>query len=374
MNLLGLAPLGAGLGQFAQDYRQQQESALRQMAARMQLQQLQREQAARSLVGQVLSAGGIPGFGNQMSAGMQPAAAPAGPPAAAMPPTPPSNAGQPLAQSNIPLSTGGTPTGVMPLDDDPQSLQYAQQSAVRQNVPVLDYDVEREQAPAGPSGGAPAAETPAADAAAQQPQMQLQEAPTWLSMFNHTDPQAIAQRIKQVRPDADPEAIAMATESLYKMASGNWHEQVAAASMMKYLVGDATRRRGQDITQRGQDIRAGTAAAGRDVTMRGQDIRAGTAAAGQAGIQARFDQRRADQAAARAEAKGDKATANALRSMNQRYNELARLVSVIDAGPNPNSSENQAARKKAVAEMQDLAGRIDKRVQQAEKLAPVPTQ
>lgn len=52
-----LAALGAGLGQFAQDYRQQQESALRQLQTRMMLQQLQREQqsapmAWQSILGQ----------------------------------------------------------------------------------------------------------------------------------------------------------------------------------------------------------------------------------------------------------------------------------------------------------------------------------
>jgi hypothetical protein len=61
-------------------------------------------------------------------------------------------------------------------------------------------------------------------------------------MFRYTDPSAIAARIKDIRPDADPEAVAYATEQLYKMSSGNLREQLAAANMYKYLRGENWQR------------------------------------------------------------------------------------------------------------------------------------
>ncbi len=64
----------------------------------------------------------------------------------------------------------------------------------------------------------------------------------YLSMFQHANPSDIARRIKEVRPDAPDDAVWTATQELYKLTSGNIREQLAAASMIKFLKGDETRR------------------------------------------------------------------------------------------------------------------------------------
>src|SRR6185295_1303766 len=57
-----LAAIGAGLGQFAQDYQQQQESAMRMLQAKRQLQAFEQERAAQGAAYRAASQGGFGGF------------------------------------------------------------------------------------------------------------------------------------------------------------------------------------------------------------------------------------------------------------------------------------------------------------------------
>ncbi len=65
-----LAALGAGLGQFAQDYQRQQEQAKQTMMLKMQLERFQQEQQERQRQDQVKSTlfGAILGGGQRGSA------------------------------------------------------------------------------------------------------------------------------------------------------------------------------------------------------------------------------------------------------------------------------------------------------------------
>ena len=103
-----LAAIGAGIGQFAQDYRQQQESALRQMAAQMQLDALRRSMRDEELLGSVLGSGRVPGFGQmQPTQGL---------------PQPGRQASTGVFQPQIPQNTGpgvGVPPTSLPIPPAP---------------------------------------------------------------------------------------------------------------------------------------------------------------------------------------------------------------------------------------------------------------
>jgi hypothetical protein len=383
--MFSLGAIGAGLGQFAEQYRQQQESALRQMQAKMALDQIQRSLRERQLAGQALSAGGLPGFGGgggglpgmptaPIGGQTLPAAGGGGPQMSPLP-----QVGPPPPMSG----NAGRPTGVMPLEDDQESQDYAQQRATEMGVPVLSPDVEREPSPpAAPggvqnptgaleAGGAPAPSAPSggvsAAAAPESHGVSLDDMPAYLQMFRHVDPVSIAQRIKQIRPDADDSAVLGATEILTKMAQGGLREQATAASMMKFLMGDKTRRElaAQSVgaRMRGQDITSADRAAQRDVTTRGQDVRAETAAAGQAGVQKRFEARISEQRYQRALARADGQSKLALSEMHRQMNDIRQRISVIDNGPNATSGENKRTRDALAKQFDDLAERERKRAE-----------
>jgi hypothetical protein len=409
-----LGALGAGLGQFAEQYQRQQESALRQMQTKMALDQLQRTLRERALAGQALSAGGIPGFGGgggglpgmpttPISGQTLPAPGGGSP---QMPSFPQAGMGAPSAPPPLSGNTG-KPTGVMPLDDDPESQAYAQERGAAMGVPVLSPDAEREPSPSATppqddglprigadglqkgyspeeyqrqfgGGGAPsaapgasaipdAASSGASTSSTDSAGITLDDMPAYLQMFRHVDPVAIAQRIKQIRPDADDSSVLGATETLVKLAQGGLREQQTAAGMMKYLMGDATRRQlaaqTDSTRRRGQDMTSADRGAQRDVTVRGQDTRAATAAAGQAGVQKRFEARISEQRYQRALARADGQSKLALSEMHRQMNDIRQRIAVIDNGPNATSGANKQTRDALAKQFDDLAERERKRAE-----------
>lgn len=290
-----LMALGSGLGQFAQDYRQQQESALRQQIQQQAIREYMQKQQDENLLGAAALGGKIPGFGgglNLPGARMQqpqqsqmpmlpPAAAPQ---AAALPPgmmrtetgqmvpqgdylTAEQDTGPPSRPAPLMSPVPGAGGGVIPLDapeEAPAATSETGRDGVTVNTAYTPLD-----------GGTPAS----AGAAAPDTSSEIatpDEFSQLLSMFHQTDPSAIAQHIKQVRPDADEGSVWRATATLMKMASGNVREQLGAASLMKFLVGEQGRTQRAGAAEAGRMARANISsadrAASRDVRVRGQDI------------------------------------------------------------------------------------------------------
>jgi hypothetical protein len=87
--------------------------------------------------------------------------------------------------------------------------------------------------------GLPPSAAGEAPAAAPDPGIQTHDEMTSaLSLFQRSDPSAWVKRIKEARPDAPDDVVWDAVERLNKMASGNIREQLAAASMIKFLKGE----------------------------------------------------------------------------------------------------------------------------------------
>lgn len=404
--------IGAGLGQGAQQINQGNESQLRQMMARLMQQQQQREMAAKGLMGEALMAGDIPGLsggggmggfgggagGLNLPGTTRLPGAPGSMPAYSTLPdgtmdpraaSPPFMGNQPGGNTPAPISqfteqpppmsgpamapspaAQQTPVNLPDLMEseltDPLGEPSAASAARRE--PQISYD-------AGPAqvapGAAPEAESAvgSADAAPTQQAAPAtpQEIPAYLSMFQHVDPTAIAARIKAIRPDADPAAVAMATESLYKMAQGGMREQMAAASMMKFMIGNQTK---QDLFAKkeagveGRSIR-------KEAGVEGRSIRtAGTAAQGRASREGIADKNRSaamertrvrlDARAAEAEAKAPKeADKQAFREMRGRVADLKKRIDAIDMGPV--TAETKAHREALGKQMDDMLGALQKR-------------
>lgn len=367
--MFNLAALGAGFGQGMQQIQQQQESQLRQLQARMALDQLQRGLRERALAGQALAAGGLPGFGGGIpNTPMQPIGG-GQPPAMGMPQ--PAGPQVPQQSPLPPLSSNaGTPRGVIPLDDDQEGADYAAQRAKDMGVPILSYDVENEAAkapaepPAGGASGTDAAmgagATPAA-ASSPDSGVTLDDMPAYLQMFRHVDPVQIAQRIKQIRPEADDGAVLGATEILTKMAQGGLREQQTAASMMKFLIGDKTRRdlaaQSGALRERGQDLSHQDRVSGQQVTREGQQTRAATAAATQDRIDKRLEARISEQRYQRAQAAATGQQKLRLSELHRQLNDIRGRISAIDNGPNATSAANKQARDALLKRYDDIAER-----------------
>jgi hypothetical protein len=253
---------------------------------------------------------------------------------------------------------------------------------------------EPSPAPAAQGGAIPLDETtPAAEAAPAPATSGSIDTPNefsqYLGMFRQADPSAIAQHIKSVRPGADEGAVWRATATLMKMASGNVREQLGAASMMKFLIGEQgrTQRAGMTSSDRAaaRDLSAqkavGAVGGQQTVQSRQADTAAGNLAARkqaqaslqeyrrarEAGSHGRFDQRMADRIAAAA----PKAAGDAIKLMMRRHGVIKSQIDVIDMSMDAAKPETKKKREQLFREMQDLESRIDARVQAIEKGTPV---
>jgi hypothetical protein len=373
-----LAAIGAGLGQFAQQYRQQQEAAQRAQLQRLYMDQQRKQQMARELEGLALSSGGIPGFGpgtgniSPVGGGGLPGSGampqPAPPPAAPAAATPASlwqepgqadKAGAPTVQTD----TGGGATADTPGNfnpDEPSQTEISQDPGAQPDrtgwsSPPGDYGSDAANAAVG--GGASAPATPAAQAPIE-PVAETKDGKLIFnipgmghmdlsSLFRQVDPQAIAAKIKELRPDAPPDAIAMATENLYKMAnSGSKSQQLETMALLRYM--QATRQ--QNLTHQdrvaSQGIRVSEGAANRAAAGERQDKGiAASAERQQTGITASAARQKTalDERAKAAAARGDPAIKMQLGTLEKQMGDIRARMNLIINGPNPNSSTSKQA-------------------------------
>jgi len=416
--MFNLAALGAGMGQFAEQYRQQQESALRQMAAEFQLNLLKQKQEEEQLLGAVARSGPIPGFGPMNIPGQQQIQGlPQSPAPQAMPQAMPQQAAPAAAQPQAPPSyyappdmvaageavatpqSGGVP-GAIDLDAPPTAAELARaeppvgEPAATTSVTGADgITTNTTDVPLGNVAAAPAA--PAAAPAGPSPSTisSPTELSQILSMFNQADPSQIAAHIKKVRPDANDGAVWRATATLMKMSRGDMQQQIAMAGVMKFLVGEQ-RRVGaltgeyggkptvqsqglqfrkeaatgtvggqQTVAQQNANTAKGNLAARKDAQAALQEYRK----AREANLQSRFDQRQLDRVTATA----DKASADAIKVMARRHGLLKSQIDAIDMSLDAVKPETKKKRDQIFREMQDLEKRIDARVQAVEAANPV---
>ena len=348
-----LAAIGAGIGQFAQQYRQQQEQAMRQQLQQLAVDQSRKQQMARELEGLALSSGGIPGIGPG-TGGINPVGTPIGggglPGAPAMP-TPQTSAPAPVAApsrwqepGSAAAATGaatvtdtggyglgGAPAGSFNPDEPSQDEISRDPGAQSQMATPAPSDAPAAPAPIEPSG-----ETKDGRLIFNVPGMGHMDLS---SLFRQVDPQAIAAKIKELRPNAPPDAIAMATENLYKLAnSGSKSQQLETMALLRYM--QATRQ--QDLTHgdrvAGMGSREGIAAAGREAAgqrqQTGLDAAAGRQQTGIAAAGAR-QQTGLDAAAGRqqnsiAMRRQALEQAKGIADKSQKRQALSRLLADID--------------------------------------------
>jgi hypothetical protein len=262
--------LGAGLTGLMQGFDQQQQQALRAQALRQALQQFQQQQQAKSLVGSALLGGPIPGLGGQQM------------PIGGM-------GGAPMPGVVAPTSPAGMPAGgglLRPSGLPAPGSPAPERPVMGGGVPGVGAGAGMGTATAPIMPFTPAAPAAAAAAPAQQVQedagsepMAAQPADTTqgglgsqggggglgdiAGLMRRIDPQAIAQAIHKARPDASPEAVAMATEEMYKMAESDKSAQQNAMLLMRAL---GIQHQDMRFTagQEGQDRRLGVREAGAD--------------------------------------------------------------------------------------------------------------
>lgn len=380
-----IAALGAGLGQFAQDYRQQQESALRQLQARMLLEQMQREQQTRGIAGAALSAGGLPGFGQQL-------------PQIQMSPTQPGPTAPVAPVSRTPLQPYA-PAGPRTLTEEDQDAletgpaeltpEQADKlygavgaSESRAGVP-LQPPVPTDASPspgytAAPGGGMrpiqpgeprfPGSATspvPAGPASASQPSTDsapavppgIHDLASGLNLVQRLDPTAIAKRIKEIRPGASDDQVFSATEMLMKMAQGDRTAQYQAAMighLLNYDLGEKRIAAGEQH-QAAIDARAAGHTAGGETTV-AEKSRQDRAAAQQQ-TQAYRDQRLAEQKRQFRERMNE---ATRIKDRGSQQQALNRMLTDIDA--NLGQLRVQGGHDKEIAELErqrvELQGRL----------------
>lgn len=380
-----LSAIGAGLGQGMQAIQQQNESRARLEAAAQLMQQQRRQEQARELMGATLAAGGIPGLGGMGGLGGLGNLPGAGPPQGMMPQAAAAQA-QPAMPMPVAAPQQDTATGVMSLDDTPGSAAMAEAVAGEMGVPTMradigvpgsvanlatkQLDMQESQAAQPDAAVVTQPAEPAAAAAGGAGDMSH-----YLGMFRQVDPQAIARRIKEVRPDADMGAVGQATEMIYKMASGSWHEQATAASLMKFLAGDQTRR---EIAS-GSVGGAPTVAAGRLEATKGRNevlkdqgaakLEQGNRRLDQGDTKIQQGNRRLDQGDKRiserryqqALARADGQSKLALSEMHRQLGDIKRRIDTIDTGPNATNAANKALRAQLQKQYDDIAAAEQKR-------------
>lgn len=301
----GLLGIGTGLTGFMDGYAKAQQALGQKQLLQQLLQRNQRQSQAQELEGQALTAGGLPGFSGGIGSGLAgspsiPQSPMPGQPSTPTPDAPP----MPSAQPSPPPSPAPAVTGPPPMQGSADSADTPSTGADPADIVARDAAAEPTTPTPSPttaaSGPSAAAQPDPAPQVPTSPSGQIQVVnPSGnggtmdLSHFlmQHTDPQAIAARIKQLRPNADPGAVAMATENLYKLAnSGDKMQQIQMAAMLKYLGLNATianretthedRLRQQDLThgdrvtsQAGVTQRAATAEAGRNTRFDAAEAR-----------------------------------------------------------------------------------------------------
>ena len=301
---LNLAAIGAGLGQFAQQYRQQQESALRQQAAQLMLQKQRDEQAGLGAQWSTLLAGGIDrgqhpispvgGAGdlNQLGNVMPGGSAPQAP----VPPAPSLGAAAPAIgqgrqiASEPPIEREDTmPNAGMSVTGPPG---HGIGTGIPEAPTGTEDTIEGRQTYAPPEeAAAPAAAPAPGDASApasggdQANMKPVMTAPNGqqvdlAAFMQRVSPTELAKRIEAAAPQATPAQKMSALNGLYKIyQSDNKTEQMLLAKVLGFNVGMAR----VEATVRGQNVRADTAAAGQaaagdrldkrlDTTRRGQDM------------------------------------------------------------------------------------------------------
>ena len=284
---LNLNALGAGLGLWAQQYRQQQEAAQRAQLQRLYMQKQADEQAALGIQAQTLAAGS-PGLGglSGLPGGFQPVGgSPQQPPAVATPatqaqprPSPPAVGQGPLISSEPPIEREDT------MPNTGMSVTGPPGHGIGTGIPEVpsgrEDTIEGRQTYAPPPEpevpGTPAAQPAGAETppAGEQANMQpVLQAPSGqqidLAQFMHrTDPVELMQRIKRAAPNATPQQQMLALNGLYKIyQSDNKTEQMLLAKVLGFNVGMARIQ----TTQRGQDITHGDRVAGQTISKQRAD-------------------------------------------------------------------------------------------------------
>ena len=353
----GLLGIGTGLTGFMNGYAQAQQALGQKQLLQQLLARNQRQSQAQELEGQALTAGGLPGFSGGIGTGLAGGFAPQ----PAQPPMP----GQPSVPSapTTPIQPSPQPAPA-PAASAPPPMQGSTSSddlGADEQGPDPTAVVARDAAAEPPVATPPAAAPEAADPAPSVPtspsgQVQVVN-PTGsggtmdLAHFlnQHTDPQAIAARIKELRPNADPGAVAMATENLYKLSqNGDKMQQVQMAYMLKYLglnAQIANHEQTHEDRVRGQDITS----ADRNRAISSTDTRAQNR---EAGTQGRFDVAEARRSASALDRKlyqgqqqalaeerearqsGNAVSAQAARRKSQQLQAIRAQISALSAKAN----------------------------------------
>jgi hypothetical protein len=273
--------LGMGLGQFAQQKRQQDELRMRQQLQALYMKRQQDEEAAagiqtKALLGGALGGGqgiGQIGAGGGMGGGTGIPIQQAVPPPMAPPVAPPATGQGPLLSSTPPITrqnlmpnqgmsvTGppgaGIGTGIPPAPSDEDTVDII--PGTRTFAPPAEQsDAATATSPAAGSdtgGGGPQADmTPVL----QGPKGQQIDLASFMTRVSPTD---LMQRIEKVAPEATPQQKMAALNGLYKIyQSDNKTEQLLLAKVLGFNVGMArieTTQRGQDLSH--QDRQAGQA-------------------------------------------------------------------------------------------------------------------
>lgn len=386
---ISLAAIGAGLGQgIEQIYRQKQQQAA--------LDQLRRQAQAEALIGALPGSTYMPTnspFGSRIPTAQTGPLNTAPPAAAAAPqPTPPMGGGTPGIANATGAGSGAT--GALPLDDTPESQVQAdvanEDIAQGRNAPASP-------APASPAptGGGAAADTSthspevhaAAEAVGVSPSHQIQFSDQQYNQIAESlfrQPLTFGElvsRMQKARPGADPGTIGRAAIMTYKLieqgdaAQNNMGFRVlsslAALDRLKEQSrhnvaqeGLGTARIG--ATERGQDIRADTAAAGRAAAGERQDKSIAAADARAAAnrnasyqrmltreghVDARQARALADRAVQQAQAQGNRATASRISAIR------AQIAAIAAKSPAPGSADQQKLDDLG-KQLSDLAGSL----------------
>jgi hypothetical protein len=276
---MNLTSMGNGIGGFMSGFNEQQKTAAALEMLQSTLKDAQLGRTARGIITSVAGLG-TPAAG--LSGGLPGSpTAPPPPGQASVPAAPqPDPAQQAYAPALTPPQAAQPQAGPDPSDGasirDPLPLNSQQEVA----IPGAEPEVSGQGAPAPQPGGAPpptpapgAPSQPAQGGAAAAPQMnvgqqmdagQQPQQGNYLemaqNMLRHESFESVVQRIRKARPDADPVAVEMAAETMFKMANtGDKMQAAGLAATLKYLgvkeqIGSREKIAGEQIKSRERNV------------------------------------------------------------------------------------------------------------------------
>lgn len=359
-----LAAIGAGLGIGANDIMRQRQQALQTAVTQLAIQQQVRQQQAQALAGQLLP---------QLSANLGSPQALAGLPGN-MPPMQPGTGGTGISRAPsasapqaspraIPQGpmTGGTPTGVIPLDSGAASEAAADERARQLGVPLLDSEPPPMQ-PSSSAASTAAGQPPAPSQGSSQPTSGAGES-TNAQISNPLiqrllGPQInlkdISDAIQKARPGVDPAVAFNATQMIYNLLErGSAQQQNAALRVLTQL--EIDKRFGASLGERAREAdvrysqgaqRVGIAqqnaatAARKAVTAASQGaqrIEGQQAAAAER--KREFDQRHQDNESKLAEARDARSMAAKQSILRSQLASIDRQMSSLRMQPTPDQNQ-----------------------------------